>query len=137
MIGRLPNFLVIGAAKSGTTALWSLLRQHPQVFMPALKEPHHFAFDADQPAPQFRGPGANLHRDAVTGTDAYRALFADAGEALAVGEASATYLYVAASVERIRAAIPDARLVAILRQPADRAYSSYLHLKRQGREPAP
>lgn len=137
MTGRLPNFLVIGAAKSGTTALWSFLRQHPQVFMPDLKEPHHFAFEPDRAAPVFRGPGATIQRDAVTDSAAYRALFADAGQAEAVGEASALYLYLPDAAHRIRVAIPDARLVAVLRQPADRAFSSYLHLKRQGREPAP
>ena len=137
MSGRLPNFLVIGAAKSGTTALWSFLRQHPQIFMPDLKEPHHFAFQADRPAPVYRGPGATIHRDAVTDTNDYRALFDGAGAATAVGEASALYLYLPDAASRIQAAIPDARLVAVLRQPADRAYSSYLHLKRQGREPAP
>ena len=136
MTGRLPTFLVIGAAKSGTTALWSFLRQHPQVFMPDLKEPHHFAFEPDRPAPVYRGPGATIHRDAVTDPNDYRGLFGGAGEATAIGEASALYLYLPDAAARIYAAIPDARLVAVLRQPADRAFSSYLHLKRQGREPA-
>jgi hypothetical protein len=135
--GRLPNFLVIGAAKSGTTALWSFLRQHPQVFMPDLKEPHHFAFEPDRSAPVYRGPGATIHRDAVTDTDDYRALFDGAKGAAAIGEASALYLYLPDAAARIQAAMPDARLVAVLRQPADRAFSSFLHLKRQGREPAP
>jgi hypothetical protein len=134
--GRLPNFLVIGAAKSGTTALWAFLRQHPDVFLPELKEPHHFAFPPNRPAPVFRGPGATIH-DAISDRGAYEALFAPAGAARARGEASALYLYLAEAAERIAATIPDARLVAVLRQPADRAFSSYQHLKRQGREPAP
>ena len=136
MSGRQPNFLIIGAAKAGTTALWSFVRQHPDVFMPALKEPHHFAFEADRPAPPFKGPGATI-QDAVTDRAAYRALFAGAGSARAVGEASALYLYLPDAVARIHRELPDVRLVAVLRQPADRAFSSYLHLKRQGREPAP
>lgn len=136
MSDRLPDFLVIGAAKSGTTALWSFLRQHPQVFMPELKEPHHFAFEPDRPAPVFKGPGATIHQ-AVTNQRAYAALFEPAGSARAVGEASALYLYLPDAAARIEAALPDVRLVAILRQPADRAFSSYQHLKRQGREPAP
>lgn len=136
MTDRLPDFLVIGAAKSGTTALWSFLRQHPQVFMPELKEPHHFAFEPDRAAPVFKGPGATIH-DSVTDRRAYAELFARAGSATAVGEASALYLYLADAAARIQAVLPDVRLVAILRQPADRAFSSYQHLKRQGREPAP
>ncbi|HEY7331584.1 MAG TPA: sulfotransferase [Candidatus Limnocylindria bacterium] len=131
-----PDFLVIGAAKSGTTALWSFLRQHPQVFMPAVKEPQYFAFE-EGAVPRFAGPGATIGR-AITTWDAYEALFAAAGpDARAVGEASNLYLYVPEASERIRARLPEARLVAVLRHPADRAFSSYLHLKRQGREPAP
>jgi hypothetical protein len=133
--GRLPSFLVIGAAKSGTTALWAYLRQHPDVFMPDLKEPHHFAFPPDRPAPAFQGPGATIH-EAVTDRSAYEALFAGAGTARAVGEASALYLYLPDAAERIATAIPEVRLVAVLRQPAERAFSSFQHLRRQGREPA-
>ena len=131
----MPTFLVIGAAKSGTTALWTYLRQHPDVFMPAFKEPQFFAFaEGDRPA--FGGPGATIGR-AITNRVAYEALFTDAGGARAVGEASNLYLYVDEAAGRIAAALPDVRLLAILRQPADRAFSSYQHLKRQGREPAP
>jgi hypothetical protein len=131
-----PSFLVIGAAKSGTTALWSFLRQHPQVFMPSVKEPQFFAF-AEGEVPRAAGPGATIGR-AITSRQAYDALFEDIGpQVRAVGEASNLYLYVPEAPERIRAQLPDARLVAVLRHPADRAFSSYLHLKRQGREPAP
>jgi hypothetical protein len=131
----MPTFLVIGAAKSGTSALWSFLRQHPDVFMPRIKEPQYFAFE-DGETPSFRGPGATINR-AVTTRAAYEALFDGAGSRSAVGEASNLYLYKAGSAERIVRALPAVKLVAILRQPADRAFSSYLHLKRQGREPAP
>jgi hypothetical protein len=130
---RLPNFLVIGAAKSGTTAFFSYLRQHPDVFMPSIKEPHFFAFEGERPA--FRGPRPSINA-AITDPAEYRALFAAAGDAPAVGEASNLYLYLPEAAERIRRTLPDARLIAVLRQPADRAYSSYLHLKRDGREPA-
>jgi hypothetical protein len=131
----MPTFLVIGAAKSGTTALWTYLRQHPDVFMPAFKEPQFFAF-AEGKRPEFGGPRATIGR-AITSRDAYEALFAEAGDAMAVGEASNLYLYVEDAPQRIARALPDVRLLAILRQPADRAFSSYQHLKRQGREPAP
>jgi len=130
---RLPDFLVIGAAKSGTTAFFSYLRQHPDVFMPAIKEPHYFAFEGTRP--QFKGPRASIN-SAITDRAEYLQLFATAGRAKAVGEASNLYLYLPGTAERIHRAIPGARLIAVLRQPADRAYSSYLHLKRDGREPA-
>lgn len=131
----MPTFLLIGAAKSGTTALWSFLRQHPEVFMPAVKEPHYFAFE-EGAAPAFGGPGATINR-AITSRAVYEALFEAAGSAAAIGEASNMYLYRSEAADRIARALPEARLVAILRQPADRAFSSYLHLKREGREPAP
>lgn len=130
---RLPNFLIIGAAKSGTTAFFSYLRQHPDVFMPSIKEPHFFAFEGERPA--FKGPRPSINA-AITDPAEYRGLFSTAGDAAAVGEASNLYLYLPGTAERIHQAIPDARLIALLRQPADRAYSSYLHLKRDGREPA-
>jgi hypothetical protein len=131
----MPTFLVIGAAKSGTTALWTFLRQHPDVFMPDHKEPQYFAF-AEGEKPTFRGPATTIGR-AVTSRSAYQDLFAAAADARAVGEASNLYLYVDGAAERIAHELPEAKLVAILRQPADRAFSAYQHLKRQGREPAP
>lgn len=129
----LPNFLIIGAAKSGTTSLYNYLRQHPDVFMSAMKEPHFFAHEGEPPA--FRGPGdERRNRRTVTTMAAYLRLFDTATES-AVGEASTTYLYYSRAPERIGKHIPAARLIAILRHPADRAYSSYLHLVRDGREP--
>jgi hypothetical protein len=104
--------------------------------MPAVKEPQYFAFEEGE-VPRYGGPGTTIGR-AITTWDAYQALFAAAGpEARAVGEASNLYLYVPEASARIRDRLPEARLVAVLRHPADRAFSSYLHLKRQGREPAP
>lgn len=136
MTGRLPNFLIIGAAKSGTTSLYHYLRQHPNVFMPTVKEPRFFAYADDPPA--MNGPGdkrTNEAAGAVYTLDAYRQLFADATTEAAVGEASPNYLYSPTAPERIREHLPDARLIAILRNPVDRAYSHFLHLVRSGREP--
>ena len=127
-----PTFLVIGAAKSGTTALYRWLQQHPQVYMPANKQPHHFA--GIEPA--FCGPGDDaLNRDIVTDPDRYRGLFAEGAGYVARGEASPFYLYyAAASAANIRAAYPDCRLVVLLRNPLERAWAGYLHLVRDGRE---
>jgi hypothetical protein len=131
----LPNFLVIGAAKGGTTSLYDYLRQHPEVYMAAVKEPRFFAYDG-RPLPQGGPGGERFHGATVTDVGAYEALFEGAGNALARGEASPLYLYSAHAASRIAARVPGARLVAILRDPADRAFSHYLHLKRDGLEPA-
>ncbi len=129
----LPTFLIIGAAKAGTTALYFQLRQHPDIYLSPIKEPHFFSH-LDR-APDYRGPGDYIPRVAVRDPAAYEALFAEAGPARAIGEASPTYLYVAGTAARIHERLPDARLVAVLRQPAERAFSAYLHVRRDGREP--
>ncbi len=131
----MPNFLVIGAAKSGTTALYYALRQHPEIYMSRTKEPNFFAFEGDRLA--FRGPGdqRTINRHSITSLAAYQRLFHGASQELAVGEASTAYLYHARAPERIRHYVPNARLIVILRHPVERAYSSFLHLVRDRREP--
>jgi len=129
-----PNFLIIGAAKSGTTALYQYLKQHPQVFMPALKEPRFFAHE-NRP-PDWRGPGDEIYRAAtVTNLVQYVGLFHGADGARAAGEASTQYLYMERAPERIRHYAPRARLVAILRDPAEVAHAVFLHKRREGFEP--
>jgi len=130
----LPNFLVIGAAKAGTTSVYDYLRQHPQVFVTRVKEPRFLAYDG-RPLPRGGPGGDRLHGATVTDLAAYEALFDDAGDAPACGEASPLYLYSAHAASRIAARVPRARLVAILRDPAERAFSHYLHLRRDGLEP--
>ncbi len=133
---QMPNFLIVGAQKAGTTALYQYLKQHPDVCMSPIKEPHFFAFehrDVD-----FRGPRdrETLGHMVVKDEGAYRQLFADASGKVR-GEASAMYLYMEEAVGGIQRHVPDAKLVAVLRSPADRAYSSFLHMVRDGREPIP
>ncbi len=131
----LPNFLIVGAAKSGTTALYAYLRQHPQVYMSPLKEPNYFAH-AGQP-PQFGGPRADiLNRDVVYRRDAYEALFHDAHHATAIGEASPRYLAVPGTARRIKEQASHMRMIAILRDPVERAFSSFVMYQRDGLEPA-
>ena len=130
----LPNFLLIGAAKSGTTSLYHCLRQHPDVFMPEVKEPRFFAYVDDPPA--MVGPGdqaSNEAAGAVYRMQDYADLFEGTTES-AVGEASVNYLYSETAPRRIHETIPDAHLIAVLRNPIERAYSHYLHLVRSGRE---
>ncbi|MFD1674165.1 sulfotransferase family protein [Alicyclobacillus fodiniaquatilis] len=127
----LPNFIIIGAAKAGTTALYKYLQQHPDIFMSRVKETNHFAF-RDTP-PNFQGPGD--HPNAITSFDDYQALFQDASGCKAIGEASPMYLYKPEVAKRIKTVIPDVKLIVILRDPVERAYSAYNHLRRDGREP--
>ena len=135
-----PNFLVIGAARSGTTAVADRLRRHPEVFMTEPKEPHFLAFAGQQVS--FRGPGddATINRPAVTDPADYRALFDMPRARLrARGEASVSTLYHPdRSIDSIlRHAAPDVRLVVILRDPVARAFSSYQYLRVRGFETAP
>lgn len=133
MLVARPNFLIIGAAKSGTTALYQALRQHPQIFMSAVKEPHYFAFAGERM--DYRGPGVTINETSVTDLREYERLFAGVTDETAAGEASALYLYVPQAVRRIYEYAPGMRLIAILRQPAERAFSAFMHLTRDAREP--
>lgn len=120
----MPNFLVIGAAKSGTTSLYNYLKQHPQIYMSPMKEPAFFAFEG---IATFRGPWKSwASRNTVTSIEAYRALFQGVSDEVAIGEASQTYLVHPNAPERIRHYVPDVKLIAILRDPVERAYSDYL-----------
>ena len=127
----LPNFFIIGAAKSGTTALYRYLRQHPEIFMPDRKEPHHFSFD--ERTKLTNGPGDYV-RTAITDNAQYIRLFANVKDEIAIGEASPTYIYIPDTSERIHAVIPNAKIISILRHPAERAFSAYMHLIRDGYE---
>jgi len=134
-----PNFLVIGAAKSGTTALWHYLRQHSQIYMSPRKHTRFFAFEAEDPG--FRGPGSenpSLHYTmpyAIADVGAYHTLFAGTMSETAIGEASHSYLYMPRAAGRIREYVPDMKLIAVLRHPAERAYSHYRQMIRDEREP--
>lgn len=130
----MPNFLIIGAAKSGTTSLYHYLKQHPQIYMSPIKEPKFFAFEGI--IVDFRGPrDENLNRGTITEIEAYRALFQDVSNELAIGEASPIYIYNSRAPEHIKYYIPNVKIIAILRNPAERAYSSFTGMLRDGREP--
>jgi len=118
----LPTFLLFGAGKAGTTSVYNYLQQHPEVFMSAVKEPRFFVYD---PA-MHDGPGDYEQWLTVRTREQYEALFKDAGDAKAIGEGSIQYLAQPHAAKRIREMIPDVRLVAILRNPAERAFSSFM-----------
>jgi len=128
----MPNFLIIGAAKAGTTSLYYYLQQHPQIFMSALKEPKFFALDGSPL--NFQGPSQHINHESVNNIEDYKALFADVRDEIAIGEASPLYLYCPEAPQRIQATLPDAKLIVILRDPVERAFSSFSHLLREGYE---
>jgi Sulfotransferase domain len=110
-VGRIPDFFVVGHAKSGTTALYSMLKSHPEIFMPNGKEPWYFATELhERPPPRPEGIAGTLEE--------YGALFAGAAPEQRVGEASALYLWSHTAAARIAAAQPEAQIIAILREPA-------------------
>lgn len=108
-----PDFFILGAQKCGTTALYEVLRQHPELYLSPVKEPRHFIGDGR--APIFQGPGAeDFVRGGVWEPTAYAALFADARVGMRRGEASPVYLSSHRPDEtaaRIAAAAPRARLI--------------------------
>jgi hypothetical protein len=118
--GRVPEFFIVGHAKSGTTALYEMLRQHPQIYMPASKEPWFFAEELHERTPP--RPGGTPETLA-----AYRTWFRDAAPQQRAGEASALYLWSRTAAKRIAQARADARIIAILREPA--SFLRSLHLQ--------
>ncbi len=130
-----PDFFVIGAPKAGTTALHAALAQHPQLFLSPVKEPKFYLCGEEPPAPQ-HGPGdAHSAREWIWRRDEYEALFADAPPGSLWGESTPFYLSDFEAQRRIHAERPDARLVAVLRDPVDRAHSNWAHLWGDGLEP--
>jgi hypothetical protein len=108
--------------------------QHPEIFMPPVKDPLYFAFAEERP--RFSGPGdAQLHRRIVTTWEEYLALFENGAHRRARGEVSSAYLYYPAAARRLRELAPNTKLLLTLRCPADRAYSNFLHARLLGREP--
>jgi hypothetical protein len=130
----LPDFLVIGAPKSGTTALHAALTAHPDLFLSSVKEPKFFLCDG--PPPREGGPGdAHSYREWIWRRDEYERLFDDAPAGALRGESTPLYLADDDAHVRMHALVPEARLIAILRDPVDRAYSNWAHLWADGLEP--
>lgn len=123
-----PNFFLVGAAKSGTTTLYAGLRAHPDVYMPALKEPHFYAYLASA------STASHLYADEASAGRRYRDLYDGVAGERAVGEASTTNLVVPGAAALIARDAPAARIVAILRHPVDRAFSHFCHFVVAGGE---
>jgi Sulfotransferase family len=114
---RLPEFFIVGSPKTGTTALYEMLRQHPQIYMPDLKEPHFLASEM-KPLPEFADEPRERYMHLPHTLEKYLALFEDAMPGDRVGEASAFYLWSPTAADRIAELQPEARIIAILREPA-------------------
>jgi hypothetical protein len=111
-----PNFLIVGAQKAATTSLYFYLKDIPGVYLSKLKEPNYFAPHAIQ----------GKISDAIKDKKEYLRLFENASEYVAIGEASPSYLWDPDSPKLIHQTVPHARIIMILRDPIERAYSSYL-----------
>jgi hypothetical protein len=129
----LPDFLLIGAPKAGTTALHVALAGHPDVCMSRIKEPKYFLVDG--PPPAEGGPGdAKTYAEYVWRREDYEALWEGAEAGQLLGESTTLYLGDRRAHERIHALLPDSKLVAVLRDPVDRAHSNWSHLRSAGLE---
>lgn len=120
----LPNFLIIGAQKSGTTFLYHMMKKHPQVYMPTTKEVNFFnSKDA-------AGKVNPMYED--FGLEWYKKFFPDSSQAVAIGEASPLYLTDDLALNRILRTLPKTKLIVILRDPVARAVSAYKMLVSRG-----
>ena len=126
-----PNFIIIGAMKAATTSLYTYLKQHPDVFMTNIKEPMFFNNFKTVDNYILKGRKGNK----ISTLKEYYALFDNAKNEIAIGEASPAYIYNENCATLIKEILPEVKIIAILRQPVKRAYSNYLHAKRADREP--
>jgi hypothetical protein len=120
---RVPDFFIVGSPKSGTTALYKMLSAHPGIYMPALKEPRFLASDM-APRPDLADGKQDVGYP--TTLAAYLALFDDAADEQRAGEASTFYLWSRTAASRIAELQPEARIIAILREPASFLWSLHL-----------
>jgi hypothetical protein len=128
------DFFIAGAAKSGTTALYDSLQSHPQIFLPLKKEPHYYL--SQKLKNMVNGPfdkeiTKTMYIDNV---EQYNSLFSDAEGTQILGEGSTTYLYDREACEAIKNKHPRAKVVIMLRNPIERAYSAFSHMHRDNRE---
>ncbi len=149
-MSHLPNFILAGAPKTGTTSLYSYLKQHPDIYMSPVKEPCFFASEmrAENFGPKFateiglssqkigkylEGPMSGPSPGGiVTDWNDYLKLFKSVRSEKAIGEASVCYLWSPAAPANIHAKIPQAKIILILRDPAERAFSQYLQYAASG-----
>jgi hypothetical protein len=145
-----PNFFIAGAPKTGTTSLYHYLRQHPQIYVSPVKEPCYFASEVRlesfsrefEPTARWKSRRVSQFiQGSMNGVDPggivanwedYLGLFKNVDRQTAIGEASVCYLWSSSAAVNIRARIPEAKIVIILRDPAERAFSQYLQYAATG-----
>jgi hypothetical protein len=135
---RVPTFVVAGAGRAGSTAVAEALRAHPDVFVTQPKEPHFLALGGSPAA--FTGPGddTTINRLAITDRNEYLELYPDDDAFVALGEGSVSTLYYpGTAIPALKSLNPDVRVVIMLRDPVDRAFSSFQYLSVRGFEPLP
>jgi SAM-dependent methyltransferase len=138
---NLPNFFIVGAAKAGTSSIGEYLSRHPEIYISPIKEPHFFSEDIrmadfrpdyreratlDVPAYLLNHPLPNKHIAYIEDQSQYLELFREVEKEQAIGELSTGYLYSNSAAENLFKFKPDAKIVMVLRQPVERAYSHYL-----------
>jgi hypothetical protein len=131
----LPNFLIIGAARSGTTSLYTYLKEHPEIYMSPVKEASFFCLNG-KPL-DYQGPGdkATIVQNSFYYLKDYESLFKNVKNEKAIGEASPMYMYYAKkTIPCIKRYIPNVKLIAILRNPVERAYSAYSLMFSSGKD---
>jgi Sulfotransferase domain len=116
---KLPNFFIVGAPKAGTTSLYAYLGQHPQVYMSPVKEPSYFAPE-------------QCRENFIFSWEGYLRLYRNVSDEIAIGEATASYLWSESAARNIAARLPHARIIINLRNPVDRAFSQYLQMLTEG-----
>ena len=126
-----PNFLIVGGAKCGSTSLYYLLNQHPDIFMPKFKEPLFFISDIIKKISKkdlaYRNEGLKDHF--IHNEQDYLKLFQNVKEESAIGEASATYMYYHKySIPKIKSLLKNPKIIIILREPVEKSFSQYKHL---------
>ncbi|NEQ39107.1 MAG: sulfotransferase [Okeania sp. SIO3I5] len=130
----MPNFLIIGAPRSGTTSLHRYIQEHPQIFMSEVKELRFFALEGKQL--NFCGPcDRTVNRQSITNLENYQEQFKGVTNEKAIGESSPIYLWWEGVPERIKSYLPNAKLISIFRNPIERAYSDFLNMRQLGWEP--
>lgn len=134
---RLPQFVIAGAPKAGTTALHAALTTHPGLYLSPVKEPKYYLTDGKPPPrSRHRGPGdAHSAQEWMWRQDDYHGLFAGAPADAVRGEATPFYFYDRGAQARLVADVPDIKVVVVVRDPVDRALSNWVHLRADGLEP--
>lgn len=116
----LPNFIIIGAPKAGTTSLYHYLSEHPQVFMSDPKEVNFFSGE------EIDAQGLYYNYNKTKSFEEYKELFSDCSTEKAIGEGSVSYLFYPKTPEKIKEVLPDVKTIVLLRNPLERGYSHYL-----------